>query len=220
VSGRAGGGATLGEAPRRPRGRPPGSVAGQGAATRERIIDSAIELFAAKGFHAASVAEIGDRADVQPGALYYHIRSKHELLWEILRRYTEQALQGAEAITTADLDPVDKLRKLIGFHVGIIVEHRREVAIQVRDGGALTGHRATELQTLRERVQDCWQRVLDDGHQTGLLRSADRAVVNGLLGMVNMLYLWYRPEIGDTVESIADQYCAMVLDGLTSGTQN
>jgi AcrR family transcriptional regulator len=216
----AAGGATLGKPPRRPRGRPPGSVAGQGAATRERIIESAVELFAAKGFHGASVADIGASADVQPGALYYHIHSKHELLWEILRRYTEHALDGAEAITTADLDAVDKLRRLIGFHVGIIAEHRREVAIQVRDGSALTGHRAVELQTLRDKVQDCWQRVLDDGHRAGRLRSADRVVVNGLLGMVNMLYLWYRPENGDTVEYIADQYCAMVLDGLASGAGN
>jgi TetR/AcrR family transcriptional regulator, cholesterol catabolism regulator len=220
VNARTARGAAVEEAPRRPRGRPPGSVAGHGTATRERIIDAAIELFAAKGFHAASVADIGASADVQPGALYYHIRSKQELLWEILRRYTEQALQGAEAIKTADLDPVDKLRKLIGFHVEIIVEHRREVAIQVRDGGALTGHRAAELQALRYKVQDCWQRVLDDGHQTGRIRSADRAVVNGLLGMVNMIYLWYRPEAGDTVESIADHYCAMVLDGLSSGAGN
>jgi AcrR family transcriptional regulator len=211
---RAEGGATLGQVPRRPRGRPPGSIAGQGAATRERIIESALELFAAKGFHAASVADIGARADVQPGALYYHIRSKQELLWEILRRYTEDALQGAEAITTADLDPVDKLRELIGFHVEIIAEHRQAVSIQVRDGGSLTGTRATELQVLRDKVQDCWQRVLDDGYRAGRVRSADRAVVNGLLGMVNMLYLWYRPDKGDTVEAIADQFCAMALDGL------
>jgi TetR/AcrR family transcriptional regulator, cholesterol catabolism regulator len=217
MSAHSGGRATLGEAPRRPRGRPPGSGAGQGAATRERIIDSAVELFAAKGFHATSVAEIGARADVQPGALYYHIHSKEELLWEILRRYTEQALQGADAITTADIGPVDKLRELIGFHVRIIAEHRRAVTIQVRDGGALTGHRAAELQILRDKVQDCWQQVLVDGYRVGRLRSADRAVVNGLLGMVNMLYLWYRPEKGDTAESIADQYCAMVLDGLVGG---
>jgi AcrR family transcriptional regulator len=214
MSARTAAGATLGEPARRPRGRPPGSVAGQGAATRERIIESAVELFAAKGFHGASVAEIGTHADVQPGALYYHIRSKHELLWEILQRYTEHALQGAEAITAADLDPVDKLRELIGFHVGIIAEHRQAVSIQVRDGGSLTGVRGAELQILRDKVQDCWQRVLDDGYQAGRFRSADRAVVNGLLGMVNMLYLWYRPDKGDTVEAIAGQFCAMALDGL------
>jgi hypothetical protein len=151
---------------------------------------------------------------LRSSSLCYDIRSKHESLWEILRRYTEYALRGAEAIAAADLDPLDKLRELIGFHVGIIAEHRQAVAIQVRDSGALTGARAAELQILRDKVQGCWQRVLDDGYQAGRFRSADRAVVNGLLGMVNVLYLWYRPEKGDTVESIADQFCAMALDGL------
>ncbi|MBN7300186.1 TetR family transcriptional regulator, partial [Mycobacteroides abscessus] len=54
------------------RGRPPASD-GDAAATRQRIMEVATDLFAEKGFHATGVAEIGSAAGVRGGALYYHI---------------------------------------------------------------------------------------------------------------------------------------------------
>lgn len=200
-------------APPRRRGRPPGSVAGQADDTRERVLNVAIDLFAANGYHGTSVSDIGTQSDLQPGALYYHIGSKEELLWRILSRYTQEALEVAERISYSDQDPVDKLRELIKFHVRTIAEHRLEVMIQLRDASALTGEHATRLQSLRQRFQDCWKRVLTEGHEAGTLRQADRHVVNGLLGMVNMMALWYRPG-RDSPEQIADRFIAMVLDGL------
>ncbi|HEV7534001.1 MAG TPA: helix-turn-helix domain-containing protein, partial [Acidimicrobiia bacterium] len=71
--------------PGRPRGGP--EVA---QATKARIHRAALELFADKGFHGTGVAEIGERARVQRGALYFHIGSKEELLWEVIRpNFTE-----------------------------------------------------------------------------------------------------------------------------------
>jgi hypothetical protein len=39
-------------------------------------------------------------------------------------------------------------------------------------------------------------------------------IVNGLLGLVNYVHLWYRPDGPDTPEQIADKYSDMVLRGL------
>ncbi|MBH0776374.1 TetR/AcrR family transcriptional regulator [Nocardia bovistercoris] len=201
-----------GAAPARRRGRPPaGSSAGD---TGDRIVAAAVELFAEKGFHGTGVAEIGDRADVQRGALYYHIGSKEELLWQILRDYIQVMLAEAEAITDGSGDPVDALRLLIDSHVRLIIEHRREVAIQLRDVTALTGERAAELQHLRDRIQNCWQRMLDAGHAAGLLRTADHVVTNSLLAMLNAVSFWYRPHGDRSPGEIAAIIAATVLDGL------
>ncbi|WP_280263941.1 TetR/AcrR family transcriptional regulator [Nocardia wallacei] len=201
-------------APVRRRGRPPASVAGE---TRERIVRAAVDLFAEKGFHGTGVAEIGDRADVQRGALYYHIGSKEELLFQILRDYIDLMYAEARAIADGPDDPVAKLRKLIHSHVRLIVAHRREVAIQLRDVTALTGDRAADLQELRDRVQECWQRVIDAGHAAGALSTADHVVTNGLLGMLNMVTFWYRPHGGRSPEQIAEILAATVLDGIAPG---
>ncbi len=178
-----------------------------------------MELFSEKGFHGTGVGDIGARAGIQRGALYYHIRSKEELLWEVLRRYTEEALEGAESIAGTDADAVEKLRLLIRHHVRIIADHRDEVAIQQRDADALTGERAVELQALRDRVQAVWQGILDEGYRTGRFRTADHVITNGLLGMVNLVYLWYRPGQGDTPETIAEKFLSVLSGGLLTGPE-
>ncbi|MFF2083113.1 TetR/AcrR family transcriptional regulator [Nocardia sp. NPDC058176] len=203
-------------APVRRRGRPPGGDRGA-AQTRARIRAAAIELFADRGFHATGVAEIGAKADVQRGALYYHIGSKQELLWEILRDYTRLLLDDAERIVAAGADPVQTLRELIRSHVELIVAHRRTVTVHVRDADALTAERAADLQRLRDRIQRLWQDVVDAGHAAGLLRSADHVVTNGLLGMLNSLGFWYRERGVHSpaeIAEIAEILTETVLSGL------
>ncbi|MGK8524207.1 TetR/AcrR family transcriptional regulator [Nocardia asteroides] len=204
-------------APSRRRGRPPATES-TASDTRERIVRAAIELFAERGFHGTGVAEIGERADVQRGALYYHIGSKEELLWQILRDYIQLMLADAERIADGPDDPVTKLRELIHSHVRLIIRHQREVAIQVRDVGALTGERAAQLQDLRDRVQHCWQRVVDAGHARGLLRTDDHVVTNSVLGMLNMVSFWYRPHGDRSPGEIAGILATTLLDGVVTGT--
>lgn len=124
-------------------------------------------------------------------------------------------LTDAQRISRGIDDPIVKLRKLIHSHVGLIIEHRREVAIQLRDVTALTGERGEELQEMRDEIQACWQRVIDAGHAAGLLRTDDHVVTNSVLGMLNMVTFWYRPHGGRSPDEIADIVASTILDGIT-----
>ncbi|MFE3544636.1 TetR/AcrR family transcriptional regulator [Nocardia sp. NPDC059177] len=203
--------------PVRRRGRPPATGAGE---TSARIRAAALDLFAERGFHATGVAEIGAKADVQRGALYYHIGSKEELLWQILLDYTRPLLDAAERIVAAGTDPVHTLRLLIRSHVELIITHRRAVAVHLRDADALTGDRAAELQRLRDRLQRHWQDVIDAGHAAGALRSADHVVTNSVLGMLNSLGFWYRERGARSPAEIADILIDTVLSGLLAPDDN
>ncbi|MET9487333.1 TetR/AcrR family transcriptional regulator [Nocardia sp. NPDC006630] len=203
------------EVPARRRGRPPASESNP-VQTRERIVRAALELFAEKGFHATSVGEIGDRAGIQRGALYYHIGSKEELLFQIRRGYTQLMLEAAAGIAETGDAPMDKLRKLIRTHVRLILEHRHEVTIALRDAGALTGERNADLQELRDGIQRSWQRVFDEGHAAGVLRTADHVVTKSVVAMLNMTSSWYHPEGEYTPDQIADILITTILDGVTT----
>jgi len=54
--------------------------------TRERILFAAMELFAQEGFERATVRSIGERARITDAALYYHFRSKREILHALFDR--------------------------------------------------------------------------------------------------------------------------------------
>ena len=60
--------------------------------TRHRILDTAYELFYRKGFGRVGVDEIATSAGVTKRTLYYHFKSKDELLASMLERHSELAL--------------------------------------------------------------------------------------------------------------------------------
>lgn len=51
--------------------------------TRQRIRDVALELFAEQGYEKTSLREIAERLDVTKAALYYHFKTKEEILVSI-----------------------------------------------------------------------------------------------------------------------------------------
>ncbi|SIB14487.1 TetR family transcriptional regulator [Mycobacteroides abscessus subsp. abscessus] len=83
----------------------------------------------------------------------------------------------------------------------------------MRDGSALTGERAAQLQGLRDELQRCWQRVFDEGYEVGTFRTADHVLTNAILGMLNMVAVWYRTD-GKSPAQIAKRIADMVLDGI------
>ncbi|MEM9011426.1 MAG: helix-turn-helix domain-containing protein [Pseudomonadota bacterium] len=83
---------------------------------RERIIETATELFAHNGYHAVGIARIVEEAKVSRVALYNNFASKEELILVVLRRRDEavrnvimrEACKGAAG-------PRDRLLKLFDF---------------------------------------------------------------------------------------------------------
>ena len=62
-------------------------------ATRQALLDAAIELFGTAGFDATSVQSIVDRAQVTKGGFYHHFESKQALLHEIHDRFIDYHLE-------------------------------------------------------------------------------------------------------------------------------
>jgi len=77
--------------------------------TRERILASALELFAEQGYEATSTAQIEAAAGLSPrsGALYKHFRSKQELLDVALAQHMQEIDALPERL---DLGPLGDLR--------------------------------------------------------------------------------------------------------------
>lgn len=55
----------------------------RGEKTRQRIIEGALRLFAARGVDATSIRDIATSAMITEPAVYRHFRSKEDLIWEI-----------------------------------------------------------------------------------------------------------------------------------------
>lgn len=57
---------------------------------KEKILDSALQLFCEKGYHNTTTNEIAQRAQVSIGSLYSYYKDKDTIFYEILERYHEK----------------------------------------------------------------------------------------------------------------------------------
>lgn len=77
--------------------------------SRERILAAALEVFAAKGFEAASISDITQAAGVSRGLVSYYFAAKEQLAAELLDRW----LDGIAGILTIQGSPDERLAGII-----------------------------------------------------------------------------------------------------------
>ena len=69
----------------------------EAAERKNEILDAAAELFAAKGYDETSTGDILDRVGIARGTLYYHFKSKEDILDALIERINGTLIAGAKA---------------------------------------------------------------------------------------------------------------------------
>jgi AcrR family transcriptional regulator len=62
-------------------------ITDKGLATRNKIIDTACQLFISQGYHATSTRSIAQASGIAAGAMYNHFHGKDEIFIEVLLKY-------------------------------------------------------------------------------------------------------------------------------------
>jgi TetR/AcrR family transcriptional repressor of nem operon len=130
------------------------------ASVRDELIESAVEVFHARGFNGCSVQDIVEAAGVPKGSFYNHFKSKEALGVEVVRAYTrlvgaylEEA--GAGEIFSGDGTPLERIR---AYFEAVIEQN---VSSGVRKG-CLLGNFATELAPHSAEIANAVTDALDN----------------------------------------------------------
>ena len=161
-------------------------------ATRERIHQIAAALFARNGYHGTGIAELSEAVGLGRGALYYHISSKESVLYAISMGAIQALLEPSELILREEVSAEERMRKLARALMRNIADFSNEWTVFFREHIALTGQWRDEVMAKRERYEQLWARLLDEGAANGELTKVEPIVVKGVLGMFNYSYLWIR----------------------------
>ena len=156
----------------------------EAATRREQVLATAAELFAARGFHGVSVAEIGAACGVSGPALYKHFPSKDAILAEMLVAISEELLtvgrRRAEDATGGEA----ALRALVEWHVDFALRRRSLIVVQDRDWESLPPTARARVRLLQRAYVDVWAAQLRRVHR-GLRTDRARAMAHAAFGLIN-----------------------------------
>lgn len=150
---------------------------------REQILSTAAELFAARGFHGVSVADLGAACGISGPALYKHFPSKQAMLAEMLTAISERLLAVGRERVAAGGDPATALRALIDWHLEFALGHRALIVVQDRDWESLPTTAREQVRRLQRQYVGLWAdqlRALDPSLSAGAAHAAAQATF-GLL---------------------------------------
>src|SRR5436190_3922575 len=84
---------------------------------RDAILRAATELFAARGFFNAQVADVARAAGIAAGTVYLYFKSKDDLLVSIFERTMREAIADGRACIAPLGDPIAQLRAIARVHL-------------------------------------------------------------------------------------------------------
>ena len=152
---------------------------------RPRVLEAATRVFAAHGFHGASMAAIGAAAEVTKGGVYFHFRSKEELFFAALDHWRREFRGARRTALAAAGDGAAALRAGLAAH---FAQHfarpdagrlLRVLAAELRDRftAAVREDARAEWRALRADLRD----ALTLGNRDGTLFTPDPVVSAFLL---------------------------------------
>jgi TetR/AcrR family transcriptional regulator, cholesterol catabolism regulator len=183
------------------------------ATRRDELVAVATRLFAERGYHGTSMADLAGAMGVQKGSLYSLTGSKQELLYATLR-------EGAVAFHAA-LDEVpeegaavERIRLALRGHLRVVSEQLEVATVFVREWRYLEGEHRDAFLAERRRYEERWRALFREGVETGGLRTdLDSAAASLLvLSAANWAYTWLDP--GRDTDELADRFTAIVVDGI------
>jgi len=169
--------------------------------TREKLIDVAGRLFAARGYDAVSVRDIAKASRTNLGAVTYHFGSKEALFSEIVGIKLGSLRSEMANIVEGDAGPEDKLRRMVerfAFRVLHDDPGLRVLFIELLSGGRRLPAQAVEAIKWRNRV---FADIVGEGVRKGIFRECDmECTAWAFFGMLSN-YVFFEPLMRDKIKN-------------------
>lgn len=179
---------------------------------RMELVLAAATLFRDQGYERTTVRDLGNAVGLQSGSLFYHFRSKEEILVAVMAlgitRTTEQLQQALDDARTLR----DKLAALFRVHLNSLLgENQAALEVMLYEWRSVSPAARPGLIVLRDRYEALWQQVLDEAAAAGLVKPDTRLLRRTLLGSLHWTVQWFREEGELSVDGLADHMLELVL---------
>src|SRR5450755_1876684 len=188
---------------------------------RQEILRTAARLFQQRGYDATSMNDVAAALKLSKGGLYHHFQSKDEILFHIMSHAMEITEQRVINVvrridpTRADIGE-ERLRTLIRLHIQVVLSPEdREITVMLHENHPLPPALRRKINARKKDYLHFVEHLIADvqrkrGSSTSV---TPRAAALALVGMINWIYQWYKPEGPLTGEALVRQYTDIFFRG-------
>jgi len=181
---------------------------------REHLIRVAARTFAERGFHRTSMRDLSRASEMSLAGMYYYVKGKEDLLFQIQKACCEQLLAGAARVVGGSAGPAERLAAFIRHHVTFFSSHLAEMKVLSHEAESLSGAGLEEVRGLQRSYADLGLGLLADLEAGRGGTHVDRHVAaHTLFGMMNWIYTWYHPAGPTSPATLAEELASLFLDG-------
>ena len=183
--------------------------------TLGKFVRTAAELFSRQGYGSTSTRSLSAFIGMEKATLYYHVRSKEDLLYLITKSSVE-ALQEEVANAVEGIPcPLEHLAVLIRAHCMSLLRDQTQHATALAEVRALSPERLGEIVGVRRAYQAGIRRVIEAGQKNGSIRAdvESRYLASMLRGLLDRTVEWYQKGGPLTPAELADSFCDLYLFG-------
>jgi AcrR family transcriptional regulator len=127
------------------------------------VVDAALSLFARQGYRSTGIREIAQALDIGTTSVYSHIRSKADLLGEILIGSLDGVLAAQADAIASSTDVVVQLRRAAEAQVRYFTRHPREALVMTRDFSCAEGSDLDAVMQRRHVYLSKIEQLLQEG---------------------------------------------------------
>lgn len=175
------------------------------AVREQQILDAAVAVFSANGYHAASMDEIADAAGVSKPMVYTYLGSKEDLFATCIRRESQRLLEAVAGGVKRELSPDMQLWTGLRSFFRFVGANRSSWTVLHRQAMNVGGAFAVELAQMRKRsIEIVAALVVSSGTKEGIGARAEKSgegMAAALVGAAESLADWWldHPDVSDEV---------------------
>ena len=176
----------------------------------DAILDVAVSVFRERGYDGSTLDDVARAAGITKASIYYHVRSKEELLARGVGRALDALFAVLEEPPARRGRASARLKYIVHRTIEITVDQLPEVTLLLRVRGNTPVER--QIMERRREFDHLIARVMRQAQRQGDIRAdvEPRLATRLLFGMLNSITEWYRqggkldaPEVADAISRIA-----------------
>ncbi|HNN95432.1 MAG TPA: helix-turn-helix domain-containing protein [Pseudomonadota bacterium] len=187
---------------------------------RLQILEVARQLFAQRGYHATSIQDLLDRADIARGTFYLHFDSKRAIFDELVDEFLARIRSVVRVVDLAPAapPPLLQIESNLDRIFSVLQQNRDITRITLLMAEGLDAECDAKMADFYGRVLDLLCHALRLGQQMGLVRACDVSVVAqaalGGLKEVALQWIARRDSSEPELRHVAHEILAYTLHGL------